>query len=262
MTDTVFCVQDATGTVAQLTIADHPTDVIAVGDTGTYEGLPFIVGQVLNQTQFGITTQNADAASWAPQGTVTWLTGANAGDTATVTNLDGANAYITPDQYLRYHRTRGNILASPLPSDESLQASIVRATDYLETKYRYKGIKLLQSMGNPNIDPYFSLAFGLGSIPLYAASTTTQSTQFPRQGVIDYNSDTVNGIPVAIMQACAELAFRDQTGVSLQPDYDSEFVGAGGITQSYSETVGPISVSKDLRYPGWNWLFRYVPASR
>jgi hypothetical protein len=257
MTDTVFCVQDATGTVAQLTIADHPTHVIAVNDTGTYLGskdtdtpLAFTVGQVLNQTQFGITTTSTDAAAWAPQGTVTWLTGANANTTSAVVNLDGANAYITPDQYLRYHRTRGNILASPLPSEESLQASIVRATDYLENKYRYKGIKLLQAVGNPNVDPNMAFLdpylspFGVGSLPFYSASTTSQSTQWPRQGVVDYNGDTVNGVPLAVMQACAELAFRDQNGVVLQPDYDPEFVGAGGIMQSITEDVGPIRTSK------------------
>jgi hypothetical protein len=167
-----------------------------------------------------------------------------------VINRDGANAYITPAQYLRYHRTRGNILASPLPSEESLQASIVKATDYLENKYRYKGIKLLQSIGTPNVDPnmafldpYLSL-FATGALPFYSASTTTQSTQWPRQGVIDYNGDTVNGIPAAIMQACAELSYRDQNGVSLQPDYVSVLGGAGGIVQSYSEEVGPIRVSK------------------
>jgi hypothetical protein len=259
MTDTVFCVQDATGTVAQLTIAAHPADIIAVGDTGTYKGtldtdtpLAFTVGQVLNQTQFGITTQSSDAATWAPQGEITWVTGANATATSTVTNLDGANAYITPDMYLRYHRTRGNILASPLPSEESLQASIVRGTDYLENKYRYKGIKLLQSVGNPNVDPNMAFLdpylspFGVGSLPFYSASTSSQSTQWPRQGVVDYNGDTVNGIPVAIMQACAELAYRDQTGVALQPDYDPAFVGAGGIIQSISEEVGPIKTSKSF----------------
>lgn len=262
MTEQIFCVQDRTGTVAQLTIAAPPTTPVAVGDTGDYTGilvesgasvtLKFTVGQVLNPTNFGITTALPNGtgpgdilqSGWPPSGSITWLTGPNATATSTVEQMVPANAYISTKAYMQYHLSRGNLVTdSPV---DPLQMAIVQATDYLNQKYRYKGVKLLQFLGQANLDPMLPFIdpwltpFGFTSISVFAPSTTQQQTEFPRQGVTDYNGDSIYGIPLQIEYAAAELAFRVMNGTVLQPDYDPAFVGAGGIYSSVSKEVGPI----------------------
>lgn len=255
----VFAVQDNSGTVSLLKLAAAPTQPIAVGDTGTYAGLafngtsqgtsvdlPFVVGQIYNTTQFGVTTTNSNLADWPEGGTVTWRTGANAAsspDTSVVTQINGANAYIDINWFKSYHDSRGNVYGTP--SDGAVQNSIVKGTDYLDQKYRYKGIKLIQSLGQePGVnigflDPWV-MPFVYGTVPFMIPSTTTQTTEWPRQSVNDLNGDTVNGIPNAIKAACAELALRSLNGTALQPDYDGAVVADGAIVESLTEDVGPI----------------------
>ena len=176
----VFAVQDETGTVAQLTLLASPVHPIVVGDTGVYAGipddgtdlfatpvfnsLPFIVSGVLNSTQLSVDTVNANLADWPANGTITWGTGANAGLNSTVNNIDGANAYISTTYLKTYHASRGN----PLPATATtgaMQAAIVQSTDYLDAKYRYKGIKLLQSIGNSEHDVHRFRSFRLFRMP-------------------------------------------------------------------------------------------------
>jgi hypothetical protein len=89
----VFCVQDRTGTAAQLTIDVETTDPIEVGDTGAYTGrdykgtsitLDFTVGAVNGPHDFCITTMtptggpgDVSKSNWPNSGTITWLTGGN-----------------------------------------------------------------------------------------------------------------------------------------------------------------------------------------
>lgn len=260
----IFAVQDNSGTVSLLTLQEAPTHPVALGDTGTYAGLtfdgmptgtsvdlPFMVGQVLNATQFGVTTSNSNLADWPEGGEITWLTGANATspNTSIVVEIDGANAYIDPAYYLKYHASRGNSVGSPAPGDEVLMAAIVKATDYLDQKYRYKGVRLLQTLGEPManqdvgfVAPWMTpLAFG--TIPFLSPSTTTQATEWPRQGVVNFDGDSINGIPKQIKYACAELAYRVLNGTVLQPDYDPNVVSGGAIVSSLSEEVGPLKTS-------------------
>ena len=253
----VFAVQDNSGTVALLTIEDHTASPISPGDTGTYKGtafdgtvngteveLPFTVTSVISPTQFVVGTLNLNLADWPLGGDVTWLTGANATTTSTVSDMDGANAYIDVAYFEKYMDSRGNVYAnSPL---DPIQQAIVKATDYLDQKYRFKGVKLIQVLGDPglNLDIGFIMPWSnptwIGSTPYLSPATSSQSTEWPRQGVIDYNGDTINGIPRQIKQACAELAMRVLNGTNLQPDYDPNVVAAGAIVSSYSVEVGPI----------------------
>jgi hypothetical protein len=258
----IFAVQDDTGTVSLLTIESHMAEPVAVGDVGSYSGiafdhttngtpvdLPFVVGQVYNPNQFGVTTANSNLADWPAGGTITWATGANAGEHSTVIGMDGANAYIDTDFLEKYASSRGNFAYPESPIDPCQQA-IVQATDYIDQKYRFKGIKLLQTMGDPGLNPDIGFVqpwltpWVFGVRPFYTPSTSSQATEWPRQGVTDYSGDTINGIPKQVMQACAELTLRALNGVVLQPDYDPNVVMAGGIVASYSEEVGPIKTSK------------------
>lgn len=262
---TVFAVQDETGTVAQLTLAPspEPTFPIEVGDSGVYSGLPddgtsltmppqftslpFIVTAVLsNGLQFTISTTNANAADWPADGQITWDVGAaNAGDTSIVTGIDGANAYMTIAEMKAYHNSRGNIVPVSA-TDIMIQGAIVQGTDYLDAKYFYSGVKLLQTIGAGAMDANAAYLqswltpYALEGVSYLSPSTTTQSTQWPRQGVVDNNGNTVNGIPKCIKQACAELAIRVLNGTELQPDYDPNLVGAGGVVSSIMEKVGPL----------------------
>lgn len=259
----IFSVQDETGTVTQLTLipSPPPAHAVAVGDTGIYSGYPddgtsstlppafnslfFTVSQVLDSEHFSVSTTKANMADWPAFGTITWQTGANVTLTSTVAEIDGANAYISVAEFTKYHLARGN--AVPVGATVlQIQSAIVQATDYIDQKYRFGGVKLLQTIGNAIIDANSTFLeswltpYALNGVSYLTPSTSTQSTEFPRQGLVDNNGDTVNGIPKAIKSACAELAIRVLNGTALQPDYDNGLVGAGGVVSSVTKKIGPL----------------------
>jgi hypothetical protein len=272
----VFCVQDRTGTSAQLTIAGPTTSPIEVTDTGTYSGddwegldvgLAFTVARVNDTDNFCITTMTPEGASgnvllsnWPKKGTITWLTGSNAvmsPNSTVVLAKYPANAYIDTDYFLTYHASRGNtVVASPL---DPIRRAIVKGTDYINQRYRFKGIKLLQYLGNSNLDPrvvdpwfaFMTFGAGFGSFagtPLGFGSdigdVTSQFTEWPRQGAIDFNGDNVYGVPKIIQDAVCEAALRELNGTPLQPDYDPEVVTAGGVLQTVTDEVGPLKFTR------------------
>lgn len=75
--------------------------------------------------------------------------------------------------------------------------------------------------------------------------TLTQALTWPRMGAVDsdsnlqYNSDV---IPRRLQEACAELAIRHLSGISLRPDLAA---GTDNISSS-SFSIGPISVSESF----------------
>jgi hypothetical protein len=259
----LFSVQDETGTVTEVTIlpSPSPAQTISVGDTGIYAGvpddgtdlslqpvfnsLPFTVIQVVDNEHFSVGTTNGNLADWPAFGHITWTTGANTGETTVVLEIDGANAYMSVAEFVKYHTARGN--AVPVGATTgAIQSAIVQATDYLDQKYQYNGIKLLQTYGTALFDANATFLeawltpYALQGVSYLTPTTTTQSTEWPRQGVVDYNGDTVNGIPKQIKAACAELAIRVLNGTPLQPDYDPGLVGAGGVVSSITKKVGPL----------------------
>lgn len=259
----VFSVQDETGTVSQLTLETAPNNPVQVGDTGIYAGypddgtsatfaptfaeLPFLVTQVLNSTQFSVDTTNLNMADWPAAGTIEWQTGSNISNPSTVFQIDGANAYISVQQFKNYCASRGYSYGTP--TQTQIQQAIVQATDYLDQKYKYKGVKLLEIMGYSLYDANsvfvesWLAPYALPGISYLIPSTSTQSTQWPRQGVIDSNGNTVNGIPKQVIAACAELAMRQLNGTVLQPDYNPNVVTNGGVIQTQTNRVGPIETT-------------------
>lgn len=268
MTMKVFSVQDETGTITQLTLMPSPSPAlsgaIAVGDIGLYEGFPddgvatpaptfqsiqFVVTQTLNEVQFSVRAANANMADWPANGVITWQTGANATEQATVIGINGANAYIDENYFATYHVSRGNSVPAGA-SAEAIQNAIVKATDYLDQKYRYSGIKLLQSLGmgatnaaNAMVYETWLTPYALTSALYLTPSVTTQTTEWPRQGVVDFNGNTVNGIPQAIKDACALLAIRVLAGTDLQPDYDPNITFNGGVASQVTKKIGPLETS-------------------
>lgn len=268
----IFCVQDRTGTAAQLVLEAALPSLPDVGDTGTYTGrdykgaiiaLDFTVGAVNDASNICITTMtptggpgDVTKSNWPKSGVITWLTGENVNvspDTV-VLKKHPANAYITPEFYIDYHASRGNNVAeSPL---DPIRYAIVKGTDYLNQKYRYKGLKLLQYLSSSALDPMliyldpWIIPASLGSAGMgipgrgFAPAHTSQFTEWPRQGVVDFNGDSVYGVPQVIMEACAEAAIRVQNGTELQPDFDPDIAGGGGVIQSFTNKIGPIEESK------------------
>lgn len=259
----IFSVQNDTGTVAQFTLLPSPSPslILSVGDTFIYSGfpddntplngpapfaeVPGTVIQVLDSEHFSVSTNNANLADWPAFGMLTWTSGENEGQISTVVEIDGANAYMSVSEVVKYHLARGNVLPATA-TDQAIQQGIVKATDYLDGRYRYSGVKLLQSIGTA---PQYANAYyfeswltpyALFGRPYLSPTTSTQSTEWPRQGVIDFNGDVVNGIPKAIKHACAELTIRVLNGIALQPDYDPGLVGAGGVVSSVTKKVGPL----------------------
>lgn len=275
MSTTIFSVQDRSGTAAQLT-TDGTSNPVEVGDTGVYNGLNwegnevalnFTVGAVLDANNFCITTITPTGApgdflqsAWPKDGYVTWLTGANTVESPSetvITARNFANAYCDVDFFQQYHLSRGN--AYPASPVDGIQSAIVQATDYLDQRYRFKGVKLFQWLANPNFDPaiayidpwlgdfgFFGGAGFLGGGPgtnfagWFTSSTTMQQTQWPRLGVVDNNGDNLWGVPQVIQMATAEAALRVLNGTPLQPDYDPSVVKAGAVVASQTEEVGPI----------------------
>lgn len=266
----IFSVQDETGTVTQLTLLASPSLNVSVGDTGVYAGVPddgtlgvntpvfnslfFMVSQVVDNEHFSVSTINANMADWPADGVITWQTGANALGTSTVVEIDGANAYISADEFAKYHISRGNAVPDGA-TDAAIRAAIVQATDYLDQKYRFSGIKKLQAVGSAVLDSNSTFLeswltpYSLVGVSYLTPTTSSQTTEFPRQGVVDYNGDTVNGIPKAVKGACAELAIRVLNGTLLQPDFDPNLVGNGGVASSITKKIGPMEtvISYDTR---------------
>ena len=286
----IFTVQDRTGTVAQLSPVSSPgpENPVQIGDTGTYEGvqswsgmpvsLPFTVNQLVENSpngDFGITTAlgpiqlNGEGSgpgsllnsAWPDSGTITWITGANAGMTLEIAAVTTANAYIYPDVLAQYVGARGNFTYPDSPA-EAIQNAIVQASDYIDQRYRFKGVKLLQFLSNgafdPSIgfiDPWLGQMGFLGGGPgtnyeaWFTPSATQQALEWPRQGCVDLNGDSVFGIPLCVKYACAELAARVLNGVVLQPDYDTSIVSNGGVLSSVTQKVGPIEQTKTYNIP-------------
>lgn len=258
MSDLVFCVQNYNGTATQFDLDTAPANLIATGDTGTISGgdtwdstngpVPFTVYQVNDTTHFCVGTTDLLGVAFPKTGTITWVTGANATAPSNMVLRHGANAYMTIAEFESYHDSRGNVYAnSPV---EPIMQAIVKATDYLDQKYRFRGIKYVQKLGNPIIDPTMAFLdpylspFGIGSIPFMAPATSSQDTEWPRQGAVDLNGDMIMGIPTVLKFACAELAFRALSGINLQPDYDPSLVGNGGVVQTASDEIGPIKTTR------------------
>ena len=260
---TVFSVQDETGTVTQVTLMPSPSPslIISVGDTGVYAGypddgtdltnapafnsLPFTVVQVLDNEHFSVSTNRATMSDWPALGQITWATGMNATETSNVFEIDGANAYIDVAFFTKYHNSRGNAVPVGVTTP-MIQSAIVQATDYIDAKYRFVGIKLLQTVGNAVIDANATFLeawltpYALNGVSYLTPATSTQATQWPRQGAVDLSGDTVNGIPEAVRRACAELAIRVLNGINLQPDYDTSVAGGGAVVSSVTKKVGPL----------------------
>ena len=96
-------------------------------------------------------------------------------------------------------------------TDAQIEQALVRARDYLDSRFRYVGYKL-----NGN----------------------TQCTQWPRFDAYDQNEESIEGIPQAVKEAQAEYALRSLQGTVLAPDPESG--GTGGKVTMQRSKVGDL----------------------
>lgn len=133
----------------------------------------------------------------------------------------GANAYVTVAEYRAYHADRGVDVTAQ--TDDAVAAAIVRATQYLDVRFYFIGVK----------------------------KNREQTTQWPRSDAVDANDFEVNDVPDPVKWACCEYAQRAITK-NLMPDPVRSASGYA-VTQE-SKKVGPIS--KFTQYAGagfYNW---------
>lgn len=143
-----------------------------------------------------------------------------------------ANAYVTVAYFKAYHDARGNDY-SAATSDPLIEKAIIKATDYLDQRFRFRGSR--------------------------ANLQSTQPTAWPRLDVVDDDDNWVNGIPDAVKKACCEYALR-AISATLNPDPTSDDYGRS--VRRISKTVGPIS--KDVEYDNSSVLLlpKYPAADR
>lgn len=135
------------------------------------------------------------------------------------TGLASANAYISVEYADQYHAERGN--ADWSATDEVKQQAIVKATDYIETRWgpRFRGT------------PEFI--------------DTPQALAFPRLYINDRYGVAITGVPEVLQRATAELALR-ALGQALMPDPTRPATGVSGPVTAVRERVGP--VESETRY--------------
>jgi len=143
-------------------------------------------------------------------------------------SVSDANAYIDAAFFKAYHESRGFIASG---SDADIDTAIVRATDYIDTRFNFIG---------------------------YRASHG-QSTQWPRSNAINRDRGLESDIPSAVKRATAEYAKIALEQV-LNPNPDRD--GSGAAVLSRSEAVGPLSESVRFAKAGIFEMPKYPLADR
>lgn len=141
--------------------------------------------------------------------------------------LSNANAYLSVADFKSYHDDRGQSYASY--SDSQIQYAIIKATDYLDYRFTFIGIRRLE----------------------------TQSLEWPRLNAFYSDGRMASLVPVEVQEACAEYAFR-ALSATLAPDpiYDD----SNSLIANKTSKVGPLEVTKEYSRGGNPVMFRAYPA--
>jgi hypothetical protein len=126
-------------------------------------------------------------------------------------NVITANSYVDVATFKSYHADRGNSYDSP--SDDLIGQALIKATDYLDARFPYVGMKI---------------------------TGATQTTEWPRFRAYDQDDRIINGIHQAVKEATCEYAWRALTA-TLNPD---PMLSPTGLRiQSQSQTFDVMSKS-------------------
>lgn len=114
----------------------------------------------------------------------------------------GANAYASVAEFKAYHTDRGNAYSAY--SDPQISAAIIRATDFLDTRFSFRGVRLTtdqttewpRKAGSEMVLTWFDIDF---LPPLVDAAFVA---------LVGPNGEDILGIPDAVKRAVHEYAFR------------------------------------------------------
>lgn len=128
------------------------------------------------------------------------------------TGLVDSTSYATVAFADAYFADRAN--SSWSGTTEVKEAALIRATDYIESRFseRFKGKQ----------------------------ASNEQALSFPRSGLYDINGQLITGVPLKLQKACVEYAVRALT-IELMPDPIIE--ESGFLVTGKTEKVGPIEES-------------------
>lgn len=152
-----------------------------------------------------------------------------------------ANAYLTVAEFKTYHDDRAQSYGAV--SDPVIEGAIVRATTYLDSRFRFVGDKV---------------------------QGRDQTTAWPRSSAYDRDNDLVTGIPREVKNATAEYALRALTATGgLNPDPQRDATGAAVTMRK--DVVGPIEETREYsagtafqmpKYPAADQWLRAVGLTR
>lgn len=148
------------------------------------------------------------------------------------TGLSDANAYISVAEFKAYHDERGNSYEAAC-KDSTIQQAIIRATDYIEKRWRnrWKGVR----------------------------ESEAQALAFPRVYLFDEDGYVIDGIPAKLKQATAEYAVRAIT-ITLMPDPQIDDTSLR--VRRKREKVGPIETETEFAEEAPRDLRPYPAADR
>lgn len=129
--------------------------------------------------------------------------------------LTDANSYVATAWADSYFADRGNSSWSAA-LDAAKQVALVKAADYVDASYYFPGERL----------------------------TNTQSLKWPREYAVDKYGETLEGVPVILMKAVAELAVR-----ALSEELLQDIAKQGYIKRERVEGAVEIEYGGDGVYP-------------
>lgn len=153
------------------------------------------------------------------------------------TGLSNATAYISVAYFKSYHDDRRH--DPPIwASDEDIQGAIVKASDFIDRRWRrkFKGQRF----------------------------SVSQTLEFPRINAYYFDGRTIAGNPAEVQQATAELAMRvletssDKSKRTLVPDPEYDAKNRDIVEESVS--VGPLRQTVRYRDDGVITSWREYPA--
>jgi hypothetical protein len=146
------------------------------------------------------------------------------------TGLPDANSLGTVAGFKAYHDERGTLYSTLAPDDATIEAALIRATDYVETRW--------------------------GRLFRGEVLSSAQALSWPRKHVYDRGGELVEGVPAKIGKGLYELALRALSqSLYLEPTVEE----TGQALLSKSEKVGPIETSVTYQQGGAVQTIRPYP---
>lgn len=148
----------------------------------------------------------------------------------------GANSYIDLPTFKSYHDDRGNDYSAF--TDPQLTSAIIRACDYIDSRFRFKGVKLL---GTQTTEWPRQAGAGI-FVPWWDVNFITPDVTFLGPSTVVFLSDSsgnpIQGIPEAVKEAQAEYALRAASAPLFQ---DAPAAEGGRLINEEEVTVDVIS---------------------